>query len=46
MFLSGMQLPDIIRRNYSAGSTYCLRKPFDSAVLLELIDQSLGVPGA
>lgn len=44
MFLCGTQLPDIIRRNYSAGSTYCLRKPFDSTVLLELIDQALGVP--
>ena len=44
MFLSSAQLPDIIRRNYSAGSTYSLRKPFDAAVLIELIDQSLGVP--
>ena len=43
MFLSGEQLPDVIRRSYGAGSTYSLRKPFDSAVLVELIDQSLGV---
>ncbi len=43
MFLSGAQLPDIIRRNYAAGGTYCLRKPFDSNVLIELIDQALSV---
>ena len=47
MFLSGAQLPDVIRRSYSAGSgNYCLRKPFSPRVLLELIDQALGVPGA
>ena len=44
MFLSGAQLPDIIRRSHAAGGIYCLRKPFDSAVLVELIDQALGVP--
>ena len=44
MFLSGAQLPDIIRRSYAAGGIYCLRKPFDPAVLVELIDQALGVP--
>ncbi len=46
MFLSGTQLPDIIRRSYAAGGIYCLRKPFDSHVLVELIDQALGVPEA
>ena len=44
MFLSGVQLPDIVRRRCSAGSSYCLRKPFDPHVLVELIDQALGVP--
>ena len=44
MFLSGAQLPDVIRRSHEAGGTYCLRKPFDSRVLMELIDQALGVP--
>ena len=44
MFLSGAQLPDIIRRSYAAGGTYCLRKPFDPDVLVELIDQALAVP--
>jgi CheY-like chemotaxis protein len=42
MFLSGMQLPDIIRRSHEAGGIYCLRKPFDPKVLTELIDQALG----
>jgi CheY-like chemotaxis protein len=46
MFLSGAQLPDIIRRRYSDGGTYCIRKPFDPAVLVELIDQALAVPEA
>jgi CheY-like chemotaxis protein len=45
MFLSGVQLPDIIRRSYADGGIYCLRKPFDPTVLIELIDQALGVPG-
>ena len=46
MFLSGAQLPDIIRRSAAAGGVYCLRKPFDPNVLIELIDQALGVPEA
>ncbi len=44
MFLSGVQLPDIIRRSDAAGGIYCLRKPFDANVLIELIDRALGVP--
>jgi CheY-like chemotaxis protein len=44
MYLSGAQLPDIIRRSDAAGGIYCLRKPFDAHVLIELIDQALGVP--
>jgi CheY-like chemotaxis protein len=44
MFLSGVQLPDIIRRSHEAGGIYCLRKPFDPKVLMELIDQALGAP--
>lgn len=46
MFLSGAQLPDIIRRSYPAGGIYCLRKPFDPTVLMELIDQAMAVPEA
>ena len=44
MFLSGTQLPDVIRRHHAAGSVYCLRKPLDSKVLVELVDQALGIP--
>lgn len=40
MFLSGSQVPDIIRRSHDAG-TYYLRKPFDPQVLLELVDNAL-----
>jgi CheY-like chemotaxis protein len=43
MFLSSAQLPDIVRRSYAARGTYCLRKPIDPDVLLELIDQAMGV---
>jgi CheY-like chemotaxis protein len=43
MFLSRAQLPDIIRRSHQAGGMYCLRKPFDPNVLVELIDQALSV---
>lgn len=46
MFLSGAQLPDIIRRSYASGGIYCLRKPFDPGVLVELIDQAIGVSEA
>jgi CheY-like chemotaxis protein len=46
MFLSGAQLPDIIRRSHISGGIYCLRKPFDPEVLVELIDQAIGVPEA
>ncbi len=41
MFLSGAQVPDIIRRSHSAGGVYYLRKPLDPAVFLELIDKAL-----
>lgn len=44
MFLSGAQLPDIIRRSHAAGGTYYLRKPFDPEVLLELVDKALWMP--
>ena len=46
MFLSSAQRPDVIRRSLDAGAgIYCLRKPFSPAVLVELIDQALGVAG-
>ena len=44
MYLSAAQLPDIIRRSDAAGGIYWLRKPFAANVLIELIDQALGVP--
>lgn len=44
MFLSGAQIPDIIRRSHAAGGTYYLRKPFDPEVLVELIDKALWMP--
>jgi len=44
MFLSGAQIPDIIRRSHAAGGTYYLRKPFDPEVILELIDKALWMP--
>jgi CheY-like chemotaxis protein len=43
MYLSGAQLPDIISRSHANGGGYCLRKPFAPKVLVELIDQALGV---
>jgi CheY-like chemotaxis protein len=44
MFLSGAQIPDIIRRSHAAGGTYYLRKPFDPEVLLELVNKALWMP--
>ena len=44
MFLSGGQVPDIIRRQDTFGGTYYLRKPLAPDVLLELIDTALGSP--
>lgn len=44
MFVSGAQVPDIIRRAHAAGGTYYLRKPFDPEVLLELVDKALWMP--
>jgi len=44
MFLSGAQIPDIIRRSHAAGGTYYLRKPFDPEVLVELVHKALFMP--
>ncbi|MEA1950926.1 MAG: response regulator [Planctomycetota bacterium] len=44
MFLSGAQIPDIIRRSHAVGGTYYLRKPFDPEVLMELVDKALWMP--
>jgi len=44
MFLSGGQIPDIIRRHDPLGGAYYLRKPLDSNVLVELVDKALRTP--
>ncbi len=44
MFLSGAQIPDIIRRSHAVGGTYYLRKPFDPDVLVELVEKALWMP--
>ena len=44
IFLSGAQIPDIIRRSHSAGGTYYVRKPFDPEVMVELIDKAMWFP--
>lgn len=41
MFLSGAQMPDIIRRSHSVGGAYYLRKPIDPDVLCELVEKAL-----
>jgi CheY-like chemotaxis protein len=41
MFLSANQIPDIIRRRGPLGGAYYLRKPIDSAVLLDLLEKTL-----
>ena len=46
MFLSAGQVPDIIRRSHVLGGTYYLRKPFDDAVLLELVGKAMAGAGA
>jgi len=44
MFVSGVQVPDIIRRSHDAGGAYFLRKPFDPEVLIELVAKALWMP--
>ena len=44
IFLSGAEIPNIIRRAHAAGGSYYLRKPFDPSVLNELVDKALWLP--
>jgi len=44
MFLSATQIPDIIRRSHAVGGSYYIRKPFDPAVLVELIEKAVWLP--
>ena len=44
MFISGSQLPDIVRRSHEAGGAYYLRKPLDPEVLVDLVGKALWLP--
>ena len=44
LFLSGAQIPNVVRQAHEAGGTYYLRKPFDPDVLLDLVDRALWMP--
>ncbi len=44
IFLSGADIPNIVKRAHAAGGNYYLRKPFDPSVLTELIDRALWMP--
>ena len=44
IFLSGAQIPDVVRQAHSAGGVYFVRKPFDPDVLIELVDKALWMP--
>jgi len=44
MLLSGGQSADVVRRRGSHGAAYCLRKPFDARLLLDLVDKVLWMP--
>ncbi|MBL9124799.1 MAG: response regulator [Planctomycetaceae bacterium] len=44
VFLSGAQIPDVVRAAHAAGGTYYLRKPFDGGVLEEIVEKALWMP--
>ena len=44
IFVSGVDLPDLLRRTREAGGTYFLRKPYDPNVLLDLVEKALWMP--
>lgn len=44
MFMSSAQGPDIIRKAETMGGAYFLRKPFDPAVLIEVVGRALWMP--
>lgn len=44
MYLSSAQLPDVILRTHRHGSSYHLRKPFDSNLLIDLAEKALWMP--
>lgn len=44
MFTSEQQLPDVIHRTFDQTGAYYLRKPFEPALLIELVNQALWMP--
>lgn len=44
LFVTSDPGPDLIHRVHQAGGTYCLRKPFDPDVLVELVGKALWMP--
>jgi CheY-like chemotaxis protein len=44
MFLSAAQMPDVISRRFRNGSAFFLRRPFDPALFLDLVDKALWMP--
>lgn len=44
LFASHGQGPDIIRRNYEFGGAYKIKKPYDSKLLIDLVERSLWMP--
>lgn len=44
VFLSGAEIPDVVRTAHEVGGTYYLRKPFDPGVLEELVEKALWMP--
>ena len=44
LFLAHDQAADVIRRVHEAGGTFCLRKPCDPEVLVELVGKALWMP--
>lgn len=44
IYLSGAQIPDIVRRSHDAGGTYYVRKPFDPMVMAELVEKAMWMP--
>lgn len=44
VFISDSRRPETVQHALRAGATYFLSKPFDSSVLLELVDKALWMP--
>lgn len=44
MFLSAAQMPDVISRRFRNGSAFFLRRPFEPALFLDLVDKALWMP--